>query len=406
MAFPVVNGTEVLLAPPEGYQVDFAHPTFDTATIQSHYWAFGILFPVAFLFLTQRVYTALFVLRKFRTDDSNNPVCHPDMIVAGWLFTTIAQCLILRCLTQGILGVHVWEISLDEAIYETTLIHATTLTVIPGTVLAKLVLCIFYYRLSPAMWYRYAIAFTAFITVATFTSVWFAVEFACKPIEAAWNLRLYTGDNCINRPPVYMLQAVMGGVTDIMLMVLPLTTIAGLQMSWKYKVALVCWFGTGLLTLSAALARLVVLVPSLTDSDTTWVLGQGTMWLIVEANMIIICGSLPTFKVFLNHIAPKILGKSKDSTDGSGWSDRNKDKGSKPNSLRYALRTFGSSQTKRRQFDTIDEIEHGDNSYGPEGSWKAGLDSKGRDTNGSTMTNGQDSDEEAIIRNTNSTTVS
>lgn len=42
------------------------------------------------------------------------------MIVAAWVMTTAAQCMILHCLTQGILGVHIWEMSLDDAIYETT----------------------------------------------------------------------------------------------------------------------------------------------------------------------------------------------------------------------------------------------------------------------------------------------
>lgn len=42
------------------------------------------------------------------------------MIVAAWFMTTAAQCMILHCLAQGILGVHIWEMSLDDAIYETT----------------------------------------------------------------------------------------------------------------------------------------------------------------------------------------------------------------------------------------------------------------------------------------------
>ncbi|EXF86345.1 hypothetical protein CFIO01_00042 [Colletotrichum fioriniae PJ7] len=269
MSFPTVQGIEVLLEPPENYHVNFTHPFKDTATISSSYWAFGIEFSVALLFLLQRVYTATVIVRQWRTDDF--------MILAAWLLTTVAQCLILLCLFHGVLGVHIWEISLEDAIWETTLIHATTLTVIPGTVLAKLVLCIFYYRLSPIVWYRYAIITTSVITIAAFTAVWFAVQFACSPISAAWNLRLYTGTNCIDRPPVYMLQAIMGGVTDVMLMALPLPIILRLQMSWKHKTALIAWFGTGLITLGAAVARLVILIPSLKNSDTTFVLAQGTL---------------------------------------------------------------------------------------------------------------------------------
>lgn len=69
MAFPKVDGVEVLMEPPENYHVDFAHPFKDTATINSSYWAFSIEFFVALLFLGQRVYTASFILRKWRRDD-------------------------------------------------------------------------------------------------------------------------------------------------------------------------------------------------------------------------------------------------------------------------------------------------------------------------------------------------
>lgn len=103
--------------------------------------------------------------------------------------------------------------------------------------------------------------------------------FACHPISAAWDLRLSASAECIARPPFYMLQAVMGGVTDIFLMALAVPTVVGLQMSWKRKIALLAWFGTGLITLLAAVARLVVLIPSLTSTDTTYGLAQGTLWL-------------------------------------------------------------------------------------------------------------------------------
>ncbi|KAJ1323167.1 alpha-methylacyl-CoA racemase [Microdochium nivale] len=384
MAFPFINGTEVLVAPPDGYQVDFANPARDTSTIEGTYWAFGIMFPVAFLFLSQRIYTGVFILGKWRVDDT--------MLVLAWLMTTVAQCLVLHCLTSNVLGVHIWEISIDDAIWETTMIHATTLTVIPGTVLAKLVLCIFYYRLSPITWYRHAISATAIITITTFAAVWFSVQFACKPIEAAWNLRLYTGSNCIDRPPVYMLQAVMGGVTDIMLMVLPLPIILKLQMSWKHKVAVIIWFGTGLLTLGAALARLVILVPSLKNADTTYVLAQGTLWLVVEANLIIICGALPTFRIFLDSVAPWVLrdARSRNATGsgGSGGAAGQKKSGS----LSYGLRTFGSGP-KRRMFDTIDELEFFETTTNKNDGRPAADSRDGHAGDGS-----KHSDEEAIIR--------
>ncbi|WZH50364.1 uncharacterized protein QYS62_011608 [Fusarium acuminatum] len=208
---------------------------------------------------------------------------------------------------QGVLGVHVWEMSLDDVTWETTLILAANLLVIPGTALAKLVLCVVYYRLSPMPWYRYVIYGTAVLMVVAFTSVWFSLLLACKPVEAAWNLRLFTGSNCIDRYPVHILQASIGGVTDLVLMVITFITILPLQMQREKKAAVIAFLSTGLLTLGAAVVRLVILVTRLKDPDTTFVLAQGTLCLIVEANLVIICGSLPNFRIFIKYVSKHVL---------------------------------------------------------------------------------------------------
>lgn len=148
-----------------------------------------------------------------------------------------------------------------------------------GTVTAKLVLCIFYYRLSPVRMYRYGIIFTGVLCIACFGSVWLAVMFACHPVQAAWNLRLYTGTNCIPRPPWYILQAVAGGVTDLLLMVQPIQTVYKLQMSTKRKAALISWFLIGVITLIAAIFRLISLLSMITSSDTPWTMADAMLWL-------------------------------------------------------------------------------------------------------------------------------
>lgn len=78
MSFPVINGVEVFQEPPAGYQVDFANPERDWATINSAYAAFGIEFTVAFLLLCQRLYTAIFILHKFEIDDCKSLPAHPE----------------------------------------------------------------------------------------------------------------------------------------------------------------------------------------------------------------------------------------------------------------------------------------------------------------------------------------
>lgn len=69
MSFPVVDGVEVSVEPPAGYQVDFENPQTAGSTIRNAYWIFGLEFAIATIFLGQRMYTNAVLIRKFLIDD-------------------------------------------------------------------------------------------------------------------------------------------------------------------------------------------------------------------------------------------------------------------------------------------------------------------------------------------------
>lgn len=77
--FPVVNGVEVLMPPPPGWVVNFTNPTRDYVIEREVKWAFGIEYPIATLFLLQRLYTSIFLVRRFLIDDcALNPPFPPE----------------------------------------------------------------------------------------------------------------------------------------------------------------------------------------------------------------------------------------------------------------------------------------------------------------------------------------
>ncbi|KAH6972576.1 hypothetical protein EDB80DRAFT_659567 [Ilyonectria destructans] len=341
MSFPVVDGVEVSVEPPAGYQVDFENPQTAESTIRNAYWIFGLEFAIATTFLGQRMYTNAVLIRKFLIDDY--------LILFAWVLSIAAQSCLLHAYTNNLLGVHAWEMPVDSNTQSSLLVMSTTLTYIPTTILSKLTLCFFYFRLSPSTWYQYSVYFTGFICSTSLIGIWFSVLFACKPIAATWDVRLATNATCINRPPIYITQAAFGCVTDLMLLLLPVPTIVGLQMSTRQKIGLLGVFAIGSITLITSIVRLVLLLPSLSNPDQSWSLAEGCLWVIIEANLLIICGSLPTLRVFLRHVAPKILGESNASLSSA----------QKSGSRNYGLRTFGGSNYSRKNFGTLVELEHG-----------------------------------------------
>ncbi|KAI1759922.1 hypothetical protein GGR53DRAFT_511764 [Hypoxylon sp. FL1150] len=340
MSFPVTDGVETVMSPPPGWVVNFAHPTHDDDTAREAFWIAGFELLIATGFLAQRLYTKLFIVHKFQIDDY--------LLVLAYIGVIGVQAILLQAFRVGLLGTHAWELSVDGYNQSSQMILATTLTYIPTTILSKLVLCFFYYRLSPVLMYQYAVYFTAFICAGGLGAIWFSVLFACKPIAATWDVRLAAGSTCVNSPAIYIIQAALGCVTDLMLLLLPIPTVIGLHLSVRHKAGLVGMFAIGSVTLVTSVVRLVLLLPGLGNKDQPWVLAEGCLWVIVEANLLIICGSLPTLKIFLNQVAPRILrDRSKKESSGPVSSDN------------YNLRTFGQgSNAHRRKFDTLVELEH------------------------------------------------
>lgn len=141
-----------------------------------------------------------------------------------------------------------------------------------------MVLCFFYYRLSPSTWYRYSVWFTGIVCAGSLVGIWCSVLFACKPISAAWDIRVAVTATCITRPPIYITQAAFGCATDMLLLLLPVPTIIGLQMSTRQKIGLIGLFTIGSITLITSIVRLVLLLPSLSNPDQSWSLAEGCLW--------------------------------------------------------------------------------------------------------------------------------
>ena len=130
------------------------------------------------------------------------------------------------------------------------MLTVSTLCYIFTTIISKLCLCFFYYRLSPATWYRYSVLVTAFICAGSLIGIWFAVLLSCNPVAASWDSYLLADPDtfCIDPPPVYITQAAFGSATDFLLLVLPIPTLIGLQMNKEKKVGLIALFSIGSIT--------------------------------------------------------------------------------------------------------------------------------------------------------------
>ncbi|CAA9960171.1 hypothetical protein PTMSG1_03577 [Pyrenophora teres f. maculata] len=321
---PNINGTITIIPPPPGYVVNFEHPARRLAT--ETYILFIVENALALVFLMQRLYTKIRLMKQFQIDDG--------MIILGWMASVASQALLVAGFAAKAIGVHAWEMPIERYGFYSRLILAAPLV-----------------RLSPSTKYQAAVWTTGLICAGAYAAIFFSIIFACNPIAASWNPLLLATAKCSNRGAIYISTAVIGIATDIMLILIPVPTIWGLQMPTKQKIGLTLIFGVGSITMVTSIIRLVVLLPALTDMDQTWIIAVGSLWIIVEGNLFIVCCCLPTLRRFFRHVAPHFIGESASNSDNKDSSGRN----------RAGLRTWGSTGNQKRQYDTLmNTVQGGD----------------------------------------------
>ncbi|KAJ0124249.1 integral membrane protein [Diaporthe amygdali] len=345
----VVDGVVVLVPPPPGYNVDFDNPQrqADVAT----YWLAGFGLVFAMLFTAQRVYVKLVVVKRFQLDDW--------LLFLAWVTSIATQFLVLYMFASAIGGVHSWEISLVKFNRYLLVVYiASWIYVLSGS-FAKIALLVFYLRLSPQRWFRYSIFATLGLVIGYTTGIFFSLIFACDPIERSFDVTITAG-SCINSAALYIATAAANIISDVILFILPIPMLVALQVPLKQKIGLMCIFGVGSITIVTSILRAAVLPSLLTSTDPTWDVSYASLLIVVEANLIIVCGMLPTLRKFILSVAPRLI-------DGSTYG---RSKGSKtPKTLgRSGLVTYGSTPSKglSRHRDGYAKFGYGSDDYAME----------------------------------------
>ncbi|OJD38864.1 uncharacterized protein BKCO1_3000240 [Diplodia corticola] len=337
------------LAPPAGYNVDFDNPGRKGDTTGYWVFTFGVVF--ALLFLMMRLYTKIVVARSFVVDDV--------FIVASFVSGLACQGLLVYMWKNEIQGVHAWEIPLEHYNLYNLLIMCASVIYAPTQGFAKLSLLLFYRRLAPFAWFRAAIYVVMFVVIAYTLGIMFSLIFPCKPIASNWDITIEEGE-CINKTGIYIATAVINIATDIALLLLPVPVLARLQIPRLEKAALIAMFGVGSMTCVTSVVRLVILIPMLTDLDQTWAVSVPCVWILVEANLVVICGCLPIVRKFARHVAPKLFfhshvaGASGPSDDPSAASSggtsgkkrKSKGRSSRSRTAEFTFQTIGSKRSR------------------------------------------------------------
>ncbi|KAL4731878.1 hypothetical protein ACLX1H_000873 [Fusarium chlamydosporum] len=301
MPYPVINGVTTFLPPPEGYVVDFDNPQKQDAL--EHYLVFAILGPFALLCLLQRLYTKYFILGSLKIDDA--------LIVVAWASLSghigKDQELTFQIWSISIGGLchHAWEMPIQvfEKHMLSSYIAAPIFIICNGC--SKTSLLTFYLQLSPQVWFRRVIFGTITFVVLYTLTISALLLFGCNPIQTAWDPFRFASGKCVDNAVVYIIIAVVNIISDLILFIIPIPMIVQLKMALAQKIGMAVLFGIATITVATSIIRMVYLPALLGALDIPWVAAPANVWSITEANLFIVCGSMPTLRKFFKRFAPK-----------------------------------------------------------------------------------------------------
>jgi len=103
---------------------------------------------------------------------------------------------------------------------------------------AKMALLLLYQRLAPLRWFQVSVWTVMFIVCGSSIAILFAATFPCTPVRAGWDISI-TDAKCINRQALYQWTAILGAITDILVLAVPIPIVVTLRIHWRQKAAVI-----------------------------------------------------------------------------------------------------------------------------------------------------------------------
>ncbi|KAF3761521.1 hypothetical protein M406DRAFT_220825, partial [Cryphonectria parasitica EP155] len=126
--------------------------------------------------------------------------------------------------------------------------------------------------------------------------------FYCFPVSKAWD---YTEPGwCVDRGALFFVMSGVNIFNDIVLLVSPLPSLLRANLPQKQQLILICVFLCGIFTTAVSCVRLnamrVVAISPIIEQPVMAI--PINLWSLIEINVAIICGSIPSIKVFVSRV--------------------------------------------------------------------------------------------------------
>jgi hypothetical protein len=114
-----------------------------------------------------------------------------------------------------------------------------------GVAIAKMSMLLLYLRIFQTNGFRRAVYVVMFLVVGTAIGTILPTIFQCNPIQKAWTPSLK--GHCLYQPPVWYAASSLAILTDVLIIILPMSQLPKLKLARAQKIALGFIFSVGIL---------------------------------------------------------------------------------------------------------------------------------------------------------------
>ncbi|OAA58172.1 Extracellular membrane protein, 8-cysteine region, CFEM [Cordyceps fumosorosea ARSEF 2679] len=256
-------------------------------------------------------------------------------ILVAALLGVAATVINVRGLTAAGMGRDVWTLTPQQLDRFGAFFYAMEVIYLAEITCVKLSLSAFYLYVFPGERARTLLWGTVVFNVASGVAFVVAGIFQCTPVSFFW--KRYTDvearGRCIDINAFGWAHAAIGIAVDVWLIAIPLSQLRKLQLHWKKKVGVTLMFLLGTFVTVVSILRLQSLIYLARSYNPTWDQWLVAWWSTIEVHVGIICASLPTLRLVLVRMCPRVF---------STHITRNKsapERSTRPNSASYIMQT-------------------------------------------------------------------
>ncbi|RGP79401.1 integral membrane [Fusarium longipes] len=268
----------------------------------------NILGTVSGIFVLQRFATKLFFKLPLGLDD---------------LFIGLSMIFAIPCITinsHGLIpngmGRDIWTVEPDQITeFGKNFFIMAILYFILQTFL-KLAMLFFYLRIFPTRGVRRTLwATVVFNCIYGLTFVFIAI-FQCRPIShfwTKWEHAIEDTGTCMDINAVTWSSASINIALDVWILSIPLSQLKKMNLDWRKKIGVGIMFSVGTFVTIMSILRLSATIQARSgvgSNNATWGYTEFDLWSTIEINVGIICACMPSLRVLLVHLFPKVLGSS------------------------------------------------------------------------------------------------